>query len=212
MRTGYWTVCRTQKTLYSGHRQKLSKNRARIACHLRIVTSQIHIQYSENPLNIAKHYVCLYISVCIWGTMYTKPLNTFQILSNIILITDYLHNTTVGSQQFLTVNHSWPIQDLKRQWWKVKKLKITNGLKYYFKADISRQFTLQNTRALKNPCFFDELFPMNHLAFFLKYLLIYGFFQYKDFPSVKMEDQNLTNALQNFWMNITEGHGIKQTM
>lgn len=39
---------------------------------------------------------------------------------------------------------------------------------------------------------------MNQLAFFLKCLLIYRFFQCKDFSSVKTEDQKLTNALQNF--------------
>lgn len=49
-------MCRTQQTLSSGHRQKLStKQRARIACHLRRIIPQIHIHYNENPLNITKH-------------------------------------------------------------------------------------------------------------------------------------------------------------
>lgn len=37
------------------------------------------------------------------------------------------------------------------------------------------------------------------------------FFQYKDFACVKIEDQKLNNALQNFWTDLTIGHGIKQT-
>lgn len=43
------------------------------------------------------------------------------------------------------MNDSWPIQDLKWTWLKVKQLKINNGLKYYFKADLSKLLSLLKT-------------------------------------------------------------------
>lgn len=116
---------------------------------------------------------------------------------------DCLQNTCWMSA-WLTVNHSWPIRDLKWQWLKIKQLIINSCLKYYFEVNICILLTHLKTPGSKKRILFQivEFLPETRLALFLKcfadlwIFVIQGFFFC---GHIIIENGKVTKALQNPW-------------